>query len=388
MQYLSLNASNNSGRASSISRDFSGAEARLTNKGNFFEKPYVLTFGLNLATMEDARKDQTSPGGIITQSATPSRNETQTARNFDQYVQGLWSFSDRWDLHAGVRHTNLALKVFNKLSTTTGSGELEFSKTTPVLGLVFKASPIINFYANVGKGFETPTLTEITYSVPATSAGPNFGIKPSTSTNIEVGTKVFLSDTTKLTAALFEINTDNEIVVDLASTPRASYKNAGKTKRTGVELSAEALLPSNFSVYAAYTMLKANFESDFTSNNNADVVKAGYVIPGTYRSQLYAEAAWRYYPLNFQTALEARYNSKVYVNDTNTDTADGYTVFSLRANMSQKVNNWRIMEYVRVDNIFNQSYIGSVRVNDSNSRFFEPAAGRNWLAGVKATYAF
>jgi iron complex outermembrane receptor protein len=43
---------------------------------------------------------------------------------------------------------------------------------------------------------------------------------------------------------------------------------------------------------------------------------------------------------------------------------------------------------VRVDNIADRDYIGSVIVNEGNSRFFEPAPGRTWLLGVSATYAF
>jgi hypothetical protein len=34
-------------------------------------------------------------------------------------------------------------------------------------------------------------------------------------------------------------------------------------------------------------------------------------------------------------------------------------------------------------NIADKEYIGSVRVNDDNLRFFEPAADRNYLLGFK-----
>lgn len=385
LQYLSTSFDTGSGRASSINRNFSGAEARLTNKGNFLEKPYVISYGINFGYMDDARKDRSATNGEI-DGITTSRNETQTATNFDQYAQGMWSFANRWDLHAGVRHTNLDLKIMSNI-TTSGSGATKFAKTIPVLGLTFKATPTLNFYANIGQGFETPTLNEITYADPNnTAAGPNLTIKPSTSTNIEIGSKILLSDNTKINAALFQINTNDEIVIKELVSTTASYKNAGKTKREGLEISAESKLTERFSVFAAYTLLNATFDTPFTSGTSS--VAAGNKIPGTYRTQLYAEAAWKYQPLNFQTALEARYNSKTFVNDTNTDTADGYAIFNIRASLSQNINKLRVTEYVRVDNIFGHSYIGSVRVNDLNSRFYEAAPGRNWIAGVKATYAF
>jgi iron complex outermembrane receptor protein len=367
------------GRASQISRSFSGSEVKFSNTGMFLEKPYLLTTGLNVGMMEDARIDQPATSGVV--SGNPTRNETQTALNFDQYAQGKWSIAEKWDLHAGLRHTNLDLKIFNKLSATAGSGGVEFSKTIPVAGIVFKASPIVNFYANAGKGFETPTLTEVTFSTTGGN-GPNLSLKSSNSTNLEIGSKAMLSDFSRANIAIFQINTENEIVVDSTANSRTVYRNAGDTSRKGLELSAEANLPNNFGIYGAYTYLDAKFGS-----GNASTI-IGKAIPGTYRSQIYLEASWKYQPMNFLTALEARYNSKVYIDDSNSDIAPDYTIYSIRGSFQQKQGNWKFTEYARIDNIFDQSYIGSIRVNDTNSRFYEPAPGRNWIMGVKANYMF
>ena len=118
------------------------------------------------------------------------------------------------------------------------------------------------------------------------------------------------------------------------------------------------------------------------------LVKSGNHIPGTYSSQLYGEVSWKAPSLGFATAFEGRYNSKVYVDDINSDTAPSYTIFNLRAGFEQKLSAWGFKEYVRVENLFDKDYIGSVRVNDTNGRFYEPAAGRNWLLGLNAGYKF
>jgi iron complex outermembrane receptor protein len=78
----------------------------------------------------------------------------------------------------------------------------------------------------------------------------------------------------------------------------------------------------------------------------------------------------------------------VYVNDINTDKAPSYTIFNVRAGFEQKLSNWRFKEYIRIENITDKDYIGSVRVNDGNALFFEPAAGRNYLLGINAQYKF
>ena len=65
-----------------------------------------------------------------------------------------------------------------------------------------------------------------------------------------------------------------------------------------------------------------------------------------------------------------------------------YAVANLRIAFQQKLGAWTLREFVRVDNLTDRQYIGSVIVNEGNSRFFEPAPGRTWLAGITAGYAF
>jgi iron complex outermembrane receptor protein len=56
--------------------------------------------------------------------------------------------------------------------------------------------------------------------------------------------------------------------------------------------------------------------------------------------------------------------------------------------LEQKLAHWNFSEYLRVENLFDKDYIGSVRINDGNSRFYEPAAGRSYLVGLSANYQF
>ncbi len=396
LQYLATSnaaAGDISGRASSIAREYYGADLRLTHRGNLMDKPYSLTAGVNAGYMSDDRLDRNALNGTIIPNVTPNRDENQKATNFDQYAQGIWSFDPRWDLHAGIRHTSLDLKIRPNLGAgvTTNPADLSFSKTLPVAGIVFKATPVLNFYANVGKGFETPTLIEITYADAANAAaGANSTLKPSSSTNLEAGAKWLASDNSRVNAAAFMINTENEIVVSKQVGTTASYNNAGKTQRSGVELSLEHRFNNKLSGYLAYTYLDATFDQTYTytSSGSPVTVNKGNAIPGTYQTQLYGELAWKEQSIGLNSAVEMRHFSKAFVNDTNTDSAPAYTIFSVRASLQQQVGQWRISEYARIDNLFDKEYIGSVRVNDSNSRFFEPAPGRNYIVGIKANYAF
>ena len=63
-------------------------------------------------------------------------------------------------------------------------------------------------------------------------------------------------------------------------------------------------------------------------------------------------------------------------------------MFHARLGWEQRVGAWRFQQYVRIDNIADKAYVGSVIANESNRRFFEPAPGRQWGLGASASYAF
>jgi iron complex outermembrane recepter protein len=390
-QILAVNALGTNARASVISREFYGTDLRWSNSGSLFTMPYTLSLGATYGKSSDDRSDtNVLVGGLP--ANTLNRNEDNISNNFDQYVQGKLSLLDNFDIHAGARHTKVKLKIQDHFTSGAGSngnnsGHVEYQKTTPVVGAIWKVNPKVNLYVNFGKGFETPTFVEAAFATSAANSLPNLSLKPSESRNYEVGAKTFLGNNTQANLTLFKITTDDEIVTQDNINGRVSYTNANKTKRNGIEFSIDSEFDSSISLYAAYTLLNAKFDSDFT-NKLGRTIESGNKIPGTYRSQIYGEVAWKYAPLGFSTAFEGRHNSKVYVDDVNSDTAPSYTIFNLRAGFEQKLTNWSFNEFLRVENMFDKEYIGSVRINDGNNRFYEPATNRNFLLSLSANYKF
>lgn len=379
------------GRLSEIDREFYGMDARWDNNGKLGLMPYTISLGLTYGKSSDLRKDTNIQGA----SLGPNRIEDNIVNNFDQYIQGKLTVAPSVDIHAGARHTKVRLKVKDDLLTVNGdnSGNVEYQKTTPVIGAVWKATEALNFYVNFGKGFETPTFVEAAFDNVATGVAskPNLGLKASESNNYEIGAKAFLNDNTRMNVTLFKVMTDDEIVTSLTNAGRSSFTNAGKTERKGLEFSIDSRFENNISTYFAYTLLDAEFKDSFTfrpTTTTTRTVLAGNKIPGTYRSQIYGEIAWSYAPLGFFTAFEGRHNSKVYVDDVNSESAPSYTIFNLRAGFEQNLTNWRFKEFIRVENMFDKEYIGSVRINDGNRLFYETAADRNYLVGLSAQYKF
>jgi iron complex outermembrane receptor protein len=379
-----------------LNREFAGMDMRWTRQATLADKPFTFTLGLNYDNMEETRKGFANNGGNI---GALSRDEDNTVFDFDQFVQAQWDVADRWSISGGVRHSVVKFKSEDHFITGANgddSGSIEFSDTTPVVGVVFKVNPVFNLYANAGKGFETPTFAELAYkTTSATSNGLNFDLKPAESNNYEIGAKAYLGTNTRLNAAVFKTDTKNEIVVLLNNTGRAVYQNVDSTSRKGFELSIDSKFDNGIAGLLSYTYINAKFDNAFLTCGTSTTcttpninVPAGNKIAGVPANSVYGELGWSYNPLGFATALEARWVDKVFTSDLNDESADSYAVVNLRASLEQKLSGWKFSEFARVDNIFDEEYVGSVIVNASNGAYYEPAPGTNFTVGVSVGYQF
>ena len=137
----------------------------------------------------------------------------------------------------------------------------------------------------------------------------------------------------------------------------------------------------------ALSTLNARFADAFASGGGS--VPKGNRIPGTMERSLFAELVWqpKSWP-GFSAGIEAVHFGRMAVDDLNSDRTSAATVFNLRLGWAQRVGSWTLRQYLRIDNLGDKSYVGSVIAGDGNRRFFEPAPGRQWVVGVSAGYAF
>ena len=63
-------------------------------------------------------------------------------------------------------------------------------------------------------------------------------------------------------------------------------------------------------------------------------------------------------------------------------------MWNVRAGFEQRARGWRLTEFIRVDNVGDRRYVGSVIVSEANGRFYEPAPERNFLLGLTAELKF
>jgi iron complex outermembrane receptor protein len=349
-----------------------------------------LSAGLEHERMQEARTGFINNFGV---AGALKRDEDNEVASTDVYLQADWRFAERWSLNGGLRRSRVHFTSEDRfIAGTNGddSGERTFRATTPVVGLLYRLSPRVSLYGNLGRGFETPTFVELAYRRPGAGSGLNFDLDASRSRHAEAGAKAIVASAVRLNAALFDIVTEDEIVVESNSGGRATFRNAGHTDRRGFELSAETVTAGPWQARLAWSYLEATFREAFATVAGAPAVAvtvpAGSRLPGVPRAQLYGEL--RYRGTGYYAQLEGLSRSRVAVNDRNSEFADAFTVFNAVAGLAQEGSGWRVAEFVRIDNLADRDYAGSVIVNDANGRYYEPSPRRNMTVGIQASLQF
>lgn len=377
-----------SGGVVDLATRYSGADARWSQR----RESFTWVAGLNLDRLRQHRRgfenfvgSQTGVQGAL------RRDEINTVSSFDQYLQVDWTLTPRASLLAGLRHSALRFSSRDRYvrdGNGDDSGRVRYEATTPVAGLLFKQSPQLHWYAAYGTGFETPTFAELAYR-PDGASGLNFALDPARSRNAEAGAKLRLSRDTRLAAALFRADTRDELVTATNSGGRATFANAGKTRRQGAELSLQSALTPQLDVALAYTLLDAEVRETYRTCTSAPCtsaqveVRRGNQLPGVAQGQWFSQL--RYRPLAaLQWATTYRYIDAVPVNDTNTEAAPSYGVVDTEVSYRlPRAQGLSARFLLRVENLLDEQYAGSVIVNDGNGRYYEPARGRSVIAGLE-----
>jgi iron complex outermembrane receptor protein len=362
------------------------------------EIPMQWIAGLAADKSAEQRQGGTSISGQPTNVLT--RNEWDIGNTTDVFAQANWLLSEHYTLVTGARHTEAQLNVNNLFNPAlTGPSQSHFSANNPVLGLTWHATPTLNVYANMGRGFETPTLAEVAYSNVAGRPVNQFNplLQAATSQHQEVGVKYADGRGTKLNLALFQITTHNEIVTELNSTGQTTYKNASLTHRQGIELNWAQSWNRNVLSNVSLNVMQAQFGQgySYTSNGSPIVVNSGNSLPATPNRLGYAGLHWAQNGFNgllpspgLISSLELQGRSRMWANDANSATAlaSGYVMANLKLRHRQAWAGGSFESYLGIDNLQNKQAVGSVIVNQSGGGFFEPALPRTWVLGMQARW--
>ncbi|MEO8563992.1 MAG: TonB-dependent receptor, partial [bacterium] len=370
-----------------VDRASGGASARLSGVSALGSHAVRLAAGGDLQWQNDDRQENENCIDVATASATcPTartlrgnlrKNQRELVSSAGPFVRAELALVPALLASAGVRADAIGFRVRDRLVSGTNpddSGERTLHAVSPAMGLVWRVAPLASVYGTVSTSFETPTTTELG-NKPDGSAGINPDLQPQRTLSLEVGGKGVLPGTAlRWELAAFDTRARDELVpFDIpGGAGRRYFRNAGRTQRRGAEVGAETEL-GVLSVRGAYSYSRFRYV-DYAVGTTS---YAGKRIPGVPEHALAATAAVRRGSLTLAGTVDVA--SEVNVDDANSARAPGRTLLGVALSNTMRLGGVRFAPLVALQNLADVRSVGSVSVNATGGKFYEPAPGRTLI---------
>jgi iron complex outermembrane recepter protein len=311
---------------------------------------------------------------------TRSDQDSDTLTVYGQADLGL---TDAVTLIAGGQYARATRDVTAVLNAVTGRGE--YDQFNPRVGLLVDAAEDIQFFGNISRSFEAPSLADLTSG----GAFPFAPLDPQRATVFEIGTRG-QAGIVSWDIALYRAELENEFL-DLA-VPGARglitvTTNGDRTIHQGLEFGLDvrpfkAALEKNgqaLRLSAAYTFNDFTFDDDAVYGDNQ--------LAGVPRHVLIAEARFDQVDRFYLSTTLRFIPDGPWADYANTERAPGYETVQLTAGVTLTEG---IELFGSVENLFDEVFISNVTTN-ANQRLtieaiYTPGQGRAFFGGLRARF--
>ncbi|WP_084696165.1 TonB-dependent receptor family protein [Salisaeta longa] len=305
-------------------------------------------------------------------------DQLETVRTLAAFGRGTYAMG-RLQWSAGVRYDRLRFAATDRTAGRADTGARTFQALSPSVGVQLML-PQTRLYASVSTALETPTTTELG-NRPDGGGGFNPTLQPARTVGLEVGAQGRAApQRLRYDLTLFGMQVRNLLLPFQNANDETFFRNAGRARHLGVEAAVRWRLPHNVRWRTSYTYVRARL----TSGTLADGTSiTGNEVPGVPPHRWSGALAWTP-PRPLHLSINYRLVHRYAVNSANTAANDGYTVFDVRASHPglPLTDALLLQPFVEVNNVLGATYTDAVVVNAFGGRYYEPAAGRHWRAGL------
>ncbi len=334
-------------------------------------------FGVEGELQSDDRRNFANDGG---EAGALTRDQQEDVRTGALFAQLQLPLTGRLAVTGALRFDHFSFSAddrFEAPGNPDDSGSRTMTGLNPSLGVHFDLGGH-GLFASVARSFETPTTTELA-NRPDRAGGFNPELEPQQGWTLEGGLRGEFGGRTSYDLAAYSTTLTNQLVpFEVPTDPgRRFYRNAGRSRVQGFELSARTSLSPTFTARLAYGYLDARF-TEFTVGGND---YADNQVPGIAPHRV--EAALRAGRGSWFGELRLEARGDVPANDANDASAEGYTLVELRAGGTGiRAGSLRLSPFAAITNLTDVRYASSVVVNAFGGRYFEPGPSRGGYVGL------
>ncbi len=339
-----------------------------------------LMAGIDAQSMRDDRENRRALGGVPGTDVLVAQREH--VREVGPFVQLTAPLGGKLEGRVGLRYDRMRFAVRDRRPADgDASGSRTMAAASGHAALTLTPSPTVTTWGSVSTSFETPTTTELANRVEG-DGGFNSSLDPQRSVSFEAGMR-WRTMPLRGEVAAYHTATRDALIAFRENAGRTYFRNAGRTRTSGIEASITAPLTQALAVMATWTHTRAVFGRYHIVEGDVVTSFDGNRLPGIppHVGRIGLRGA---IGAGLTIDVDHAWSSSMFADDRNNIEVDGWGmgVSGMRVQWSGVVRRYHLAPFVAVTNAFDREHVGSVTINGGFGRVFEPAAGRAVYVGV------
>lgn len=370
----------------------------ITNYENRFEKNFAVRTHVNYEKSWNAITAAWRLGfegginHILIKNYDNNKGFEGSPQNFDQltYRSGFYFLSQKLNFNDKL-FTDISLSLnsnvyqWERMYPSSDEGKVAFkNQWLPNFGITYLLGKGFSVRGKIGKGNSAPTNEEIRSS----NQEFNLSLRPEYGWNKEVGIRKQFRNTIFIEGSYFDFRMKDAIVRRQNEKGQEYFVNQGNTVQKGVEVLLES---KKFNLHnELFSYFKFRFSGSFYDfkfknyrQNTEDFSGNDLTgVPATSISSLLNFIFFRKLSVDYSHF----YTSKMPLNDANSVWSEASFVGNIQFSVPIEMEKTKLNLYLQIQNLYNTEYVLGFDINAFGNRFYNPAAKRNFIIGMKVDF--
>ncbi|MBK1897519.1 TonB-dependent receptor [Chryseobacterium paridis] len=370
----------------------------ITNYENRFERNFALRTHINYEDQWDRVTAEWRFGfegginSIVVKNYDNSKGAKGNPQNFDDLknTSGFYFLSQKLNFNEKL-FTDISISLnsnsyrWERLFPGNENEKVHFkNQWLPNVGLTYLFEKGFSIRAKIGKGNSAPTNEEIRSS----NQEFNQNLVPEYGWNKEIGIRKEVGGILFLEGSYFDFRMKDAIVRRQNEKGQEYFVNQGSTVQKGVEVLLESrnfnlanTVFNNFKFRFSGSFYRFRFDN-YTQGNNDFSGNNVTGVPSTTINSLFNFIVLKKLSIDYSHF----YTSKIPLNDANSTWSESNIVGNIQFRFPLQFDKAQLNLYLQIQNLYNTDYILGFDINAFGNRFYNPAAKRNFVLGVKADF--
>lgn len=370
----------------------------ITNFENRFEKNFALRTHFNY----EKSLDKISlayrfgfEGGIndiLIKNFDNNKGIEGNPQNFDQLknTSGFYFLSQKLNLDEKL-FTDISISLnsnsydWERLYPRTENGNIHFkNQWLPNFGLTYLFGKGFSARGKIGKGNSAPTSEEIRSSTQEF----NQDLSPEYGWNKEIGIRKQFGNFIFIEGSYFDFRMKDAIERRQNKAGQEFFVNSGETVQKGLEVLLESKnfnLKNDFFSNFKFRFSGSFYDFKFKNYQQNENDFSGNDLTGVPKTTINSLLNFTFFK-KLNVDYSHFYTSKMPLNDANSVWSESNLIGNIQFRFPLDFEKTRVNLYLQIQNLYNEDYVLGFDINAFGNRYYNPAAKRNFVLGMKIDF--